>query len=561
VNPSTALATVLVDELARGGVRDVVLCPGSRSAPLAFALAAADAEGRLRLHVRIDERSAGFLALGLAKGGSPVAVVTTSGTAVANLHPAVLEASHGHVPLLVLSADRPAELRGSGANQTTEQVGIFGTAPRWSHDLGTADTRTGQVATWRATTCRALAAARGQGGSPAGPAHLNLPLRDPLVPDGESDWVEPLDGRPGDRPWTAVAAGATPTGTVDTATSRTLVLVGDLPAGPWGRRAADLAAAQGWPLVAEPSSGDAWRAALPHGALLLGDAGWLAAHRPDRVLAIGHLTLGRAVSRLLADPQVAVDVVSDGLDWPDPGHRARSVLPLAALPGNAGAATPSDWLDAWTTASHRVAAALAPALDGADWPTGTGVARAVLAALPDEALLFVGASNPVRDVQLAADPGPVTIVANRGLSGIDGSLSTALGLALTSAAPAYALVGDLTFLHDAGGLVHGPSEPRPDLTIVVVNDDGGGIFGLLEPGAPAHAAVFERVFGTPHGVDLGALCAATGTPHQRVMTRAELHDEVADKPDGVRVLEVRVDRTAHRDVHTRLREAARRALG
>ncbi|MCW2665113.1 MAG: 2-succinyl-6-hydroxy-2,4-cyclohexadiene-carboxylic acid synthase/2-oxoglutarate decarboxylase, partial [Frankiales bacterium] len=203
MNPSTALAVVLVDELVRGGVREVVLAPGSRSAPLALALHDAEQAGRLRLHVRIDERSAAFLALGLGKAsGCPAAVVTTSGTATANLHPAVLEAAHADVPLLLLTADRPPELRRSGANQTVDQVGLYGGAVRWAADLGTPDRRPGQQAYWRALVCQALSAALADLGGAPGPVHLNLGLREPLVPDGDPGWLEPLDGRPGGGPWT-----------------------------------------------------------------------------------------------------------------------------------------------------------------------------------------------------------------------------------------------------------------------------------------------------------------------------------------------------------------------
>lgn len=558
MNPSTALATVLVDELVRAGVRDAVLCPGSRSAPLAFALARADTAGRVRLHVRVDERSAAFLALGLAKSGRPVPVVTTSGTAVANLHPAVLEAAHSGVPLLLVTCDRPAELRGTGANQTTDQVGIFGSAVRLFRDVGAPEDRPGQVASWRSVVCRAVIAATGGASrTTPGPVHLNVAFREPLVPTGDAGWVEPLAGRPGDGPWTRVAAPPSLAAPSLGGEARTLVLVGDLPAGPWGARAAALAASAGWPLVAEPSSGGAWSKALPHGPLLIGCPDWLDAHRPERVLAVGHLTLGRPVARLLADPRVAVDVVAHGDTYPDPAGRARCVHPLSALPEHPpGPAGPPDWAAAWSAAAGAVAGAIGEL----PWPSGTAVARTVAAALPAGAVLLAGASNPIRDLHLAAAPGPVTVVANRGLAGIDGNLSTATGLALAGAAPTYALVGDLTFLHDGNALVRGPAEPRADLTVVVVNDDGGGIFGLLEPGGPEHSDVFERVFGTPHGVDLGRLCAATGTPHRLLTDPAELRAAIASPPAGTLVLEVRVDRSGHAAAHERLRAAAAAAL-
>jgi 2-succinyl-5-enolpyruvyl-6-hydroxy-3-cyclohexene-1-carboxylate synthase len=571
VNPATAMATVLVDELVRHGVRDAVLCPGSRSAPLAFALHAADSAGRLRLHVRTDERSAAFLALGLAKaGGAPVPVVTTSGTAVANLHPAVLEASHACLPLLLLTADRPPELRGTGANQTTRQVGIFGDAVRWQHDLAVPDERTGQVATWRSVASRAVLATTGGRGGCAGPVHLNLPLREPLVPDGDDSFVEPLDGRPAGAPWTSALPVSAPPGLPDGWAApvgedrRTLVLVGDLPVPTAGRfdagaLAADLAAAHGWPLVAEPSSAGAWVKALPAGSLLLGCPRWLDRHRPDRVLVVGRVTLTRSVARLLRDPRLVVDLASDDPTWPDPAHRVRHVLPLRALE-QAGAEPMADaaWLASWQAASDAVTTATRALVD-ASWPSGIAVARAVVDTGSADSALVVGASNPVRDLDRAGPGGPL-VVANRGLAGIDGCLSTACGVALAGGRPAFALVGDLTFAHDAAALRIGPHEPRPDLTVVVVNDDGGGIFTLLEPGEPQHATAFDRVFGTPLGLDLAALCAATGTPHVLVRTAEQLREQLARAWSGLRVLEVRVDRSTHRGLRDRLQAAAMAAL-
>ena len=561
MNPSTALARVLVDELVRGGVREALLSPGSRSAPLAFALHDADAAGRLRLHVRIDERSAAFLALGLARAsGTPVPVVTTSGTATANLHPAVLEADAAGVPLLLLTADRPPELRGTGANQTVDQLELYGRAVRLFVELGTPGERAGDVASWRSRACRVLAAARGELGAPAGPVHVNVGLREPLVPDGGDGWVEPLDGRPGGAPWTARVPAAGAPAPDDDLPARTVVVLGDGPPGP-AAAALALARARGWPVVAEPSSG-----ATPTGEvllvpeLLLSQAAWVAEHRPDRVLVVGRPTLSRAVGRLAAGS--SCDVVARLGSWPDPTGAASRVLPAVPRATGDGAVDP-DWLDAWTGAAAVADAAASPLVEQAVLAGALVepvVAGRVAGAVPTGGLLVAGSSKPVRDLFLVGPQAGQTVLANRGVAGIDGMVSTAVGAALAHGAPAYALLGDLTFLHDANGLVLGPQEPRPDLTVVVVNNDGGAIFGLLEQGGSDHAAAFERVFGTPHGVDLAALCAATGTPFARVADFVSLDDALVPAP-GLRVVEARTDRTAAVELDRALRAAVAAALG
>jgi 2-succinyl-5-enolpyruvyl-6-hydroxy-3-cyclohexene-1-carboxylate synthase len=541
VNPSTALARVLVDELVRSGVREAVLSPGSRSAPLAFALHDADRAGRLRLHVRIDERSAAFLALGLAKeSGRPVPVVTTSGTATANLHPAVLEASHAHVPLLLLTADRPPELRGAGANQTVDQVGLYGGAVRLFVEVGAPEERAGQNAYWRSMTCRALAAATD------GPVHLNLGLREPLVPE-DGDWVEPLEGRPDGAPWTAVLPAAR-TRPADDLPARTVVVIGDCPR-ELAAEALELARVRGFPVVAEPSS-SAWSDEVVRAAeLVLGAPGWLDAHAPERVLVVGRPTLSRVVARLsVAAP---ADVVGDAAQWTDPARRAVRMLPGVPTPD--GPVDP-EWLSSWTAAGDAARKAVDEAL--ADGLSEPAVAAEVVAAA--EELLVVGSSKPVRDLFLAGGREGLRVLANRGAAGIDGTVSTAVGAALAHGRRTLALLGDLTFLHDANGLVLGPGEPRPDLTIVVVNNDGGAIFGLLEQGAPEHAEAFERVFGTPHGVDLRALCAATRTPYALAQTREELRTALTG--DGLRVVEVRTDRADAVQVDRALRAAVASAL-
>jgi len=568
VNPSTALATVLVDELVRQGVREAVLCPGSRSAPIAYALQEADRAGRLRLHVRVDERSAAFLALGLAKlTRSPVPVFTTSGTAVANLHPAVLEASHAAVPLMVISADRPPELRGTGANQTTDQADLFGTAVRMSHDLGTPERRDGQNAAWRSLVSRLYAAALGANGSDAGPVHLNVPLREPLVPDlvSEGGWPESLDGRADSAPWARVRQSSKLAAAV-TGVPKTLVLLGDLPDPAMASVVTNLAGASGWPIVAEPFGGHDRRDLVPHGPLLLTADRWVAEHRPDRVLVVGRLTLSRAVGGLLRNPAVTVEIVAAHMVWSDAAHVAQAVYPFEALTATItdGRQVDEQWAREWTDAGELVAKSAASFI-GQTWPSGLAIASTILAELPLGATLFVGSSNSARDVDLAMSPlarsTPLTVVASRGLAGIDGCVSTAIGVALAEPrTPAYALMGDLTFLHDSNGLLIGPHEPRPDLTIVVTNDDGGGIFTLLEPGEPDRAADYERIFGTPTGTSIADICRAHGVAHALASTAAELSSAIDQLPDGLRVVEVPADRSRHRDLHAGLREAAANAL-
>lgn len=555
----------MVDELIRGGVTEVVLAPGSRSAPLAFALQAADAEHRLRLHVRIDERSAGFLALGLARTGGAAAVVTTSGTAVANLHPAVLEAHHAGVPLVVLSADRPGELRGVGANQTIDQVRIFGGSVRYFHELAAPDHRPDQVAYWRATVSRAVITARGAMNANPGPVHLNVALRDPLVPSHDAPWPEPLDGRPDGHPWTEpapVPMGPGEAARGDSALggpARTLVVVGDAPAAVQ-RDAVGLASRRGWPVLAEPPARAHRGDTIECGPLVAAAGDWLAEHRPERILVVGRPTLSRAVARLLNGTVAPVEAVAAGPSWPDVAHSVRRVYGPDVLTGSGGADSDPAFLAGWRKAGELAAEVVTGVLGAAAAPTALAAARVVAQALPEQSLLYLGSSSAVRDVDLVGPARlPAYVYASRGVAGIDGTVSSAVGAALGGTdVPAYALIGDLTFLHDANGLVIGPAEPRPDLCVVVLNDNGGGIFALLEQGAPEHSAAFERIFGTPHDVDVRALCAATGTPYDRVAV-ADLPAALAPQP-GVRVLEVQVDRASHRDLHARLRTAVVAAL-
>ena len=543
---------VLIDELVRCGVRHAVLCPGSRNAPLSFALHAAERAGRLTLHVRIDERSAAFLALGLAlRSGLPVPVVCTSGTAAANLHPAVLEAHHAGIPLLALTADRPLELVGTGANQTVRQAGLFGAAVRAAPSLGAPSNsghpaqseqqaEVGQQVYWRSTVDRVVGAALGALGGGPGPVHLNVPFPEPLMPNGVVE-TPVLRGRPGELPWTVLPAAAPVRAEVELDLGRRTLVIAGHGAPP---------APPGLPLVAEPTAAS-WPDALAAGPWLLGSPA-LERLRPEQVLVLGRPTLHRPVQRLLADLTVAVTVLTDRPEWTDVAGTAVAVGTALHCIG----APDPQWLQRWRRADARAATAVRATVRDHPCTTGLEVARQLVAALPAGALLLLGSSNPIRDVSLAAQPRPgLTVLANRGVAGIDGSIATATGAALAHGGPGYALVGDLTFLHDANGLLAGPDEARPDLTVVVANDDGGGIFGLLEQGAPEYADAFERVFGTPHGTDLAALCAAHHVPHVLApKSGSELTEVLAPTP-GVRVVEVRTERTGLRALHDRIRAA------
>ncbi|ATL70910.1 2-succinyl-5-enolpyruvyl-6-hydroxy-3-cyclohexene-1-carboxylic-acid synthase [Nocardia terpenica] len=536
MNPSTAQAQVVVDELARGGVRDVVLCPGSRNAPLAFALEAADAAGRIRLHLRVDERTAGFLAIGLAvSSGRPVPVVMTSGTAVANLGPAVLEANYARQPLIVLSANRPYEMLGSGANQTVEQFGLFGSQVRAAISLGLAEREDGyrrQNSVWRAAVCRVLAAARGTRSGNAGPVHFDIPLREPLVPDAVPGECAP-DGRSDEKPWTATQYATLDVPLEIDLTPDTVVVSGH---GAGHRpELADL------PTVAEPT-------APMHGPALHPLA--LSLLRPRQAIITGRPTLHRQVSKVLSDPDVTVFALTTGPRWPDVSGNVVGTGTRAIVSG----APRPEWLTHCREVNAKAHSVVRDELTQHPKPTGLHVAAVVMDALHEGDQLLLGASNPVRDAALVAHPKPgVKVLSNRGVAGIDGTVSTAVGAALSHPGRTIALIGDLTFLHDASGLLIGPGEPRPaDLTIVVANDDGGGIFELLEQGDPQYAGVFERVFGTPHGMDLAALCAAYRIPHRQV-DPGELAAELCCRDQGIRVLEVATERSGLRELHAAVR--------
>ena len=590
---STALARTVAAALIEGGMREAVICPGSRSAPLVYALAEQERAGRLRLHVRIDERSAGFLAHGLSLStGRPVGVLTTSGTAVGNLLPAVMEAFHAGTRLVALTADRPAELHGTGANQTTEQEGLFALHTRAAASVdgdpapGTpADEHLRAVSSAvRGVLLRAdgfaaadAADAVAVAEAPTGPVHLNLRFREPLVPDAEQlaemAAVAPVanaaDADPR-LPWRAPGMDLSggPELDVSRRYARCTVVLACHGAGPV---AAAFAVSLGLPLLAEPSSDARFSVnAIAAYPLLLGPGGGASpqahplASRIERVVLFGRPTLTRPVTALLRRPDVETALFApEPMPWFEPGRRPeRIIADPAELAAFAGQGRPG-WLAAWQRASMRAQAALEDVLARRDRDHGLSpqsVAHVVPAVTRGP--LVLGSSSLIRDVDLTWRPPAaphVQVFANRGLAGIDGTIATAAGVALGTGRRTVALVGDLTALHDSGGLLQGPGEPEPDLDVVVVNDAGGAIFAGLEHGQVARAEgmaeTVERFFGTPHTVDFAALAAAHGIAHVRVTTREGLVHTLSDPGRGRRLVEVRCDRADRPGVTAAIAEA------
>jgi len=530
VGNATACARVIIEELVTRGVRDVVLAPGSRSAPLAYECFEADRIGLLRLHVRVDERTAGFLALGLAKGsGAPVAVLTTSGTAPANLHPAVLEAWHAHVPLIVITASRPRSMINTGSNQTADQDQLFGRHVRAFAGLSDAvlDHRT-----WRFEMARIMAAATGLRTRTPGPAQLNVEFSEPLLP-AEFAWPPPA-------PELSITASRIPSEPMRLPDgAQTVIVAGDCPPDV-GRAIAEDAARAGIPLLAEPSSNARYgEAALSTYRLLLSST---LAEGIERVVVFGRPTLSRPISSLLSRDDVELVVVSAYADWIDPGRVASMVTDAVTLGESANAG----WLDAWREADRLVRARLDKLLAAQPYFTGPALAATLWTALGADDVLFAGSSSPIRDLDLAPVSGAAPrVYANRGLSGIDGNVSTAAGIALALERPTHALLGDLTAMHDATGLLVGQLEPQPYLRLVVANDDGGSLFATLEQGEPAHMGAFERLFGTPQGVQFEALAAVAGIAYRRVENAAELDQVLAEPAIRMELVEAVIDR-AHR---------------
>lgn len=552
-NPSTALAVTLIDELIRNGIRRFVIAPGSRSASLASAVAGrSDAD----LTVAIDERSAGFHALGMGKAGAPAAVIVTSGTAGANLLPAVVEAEMSRTPLIVLTADRPPEQREVGANQTIDQVGLFGGHVRWFFEMGVAEDRSGSNGLWRSTVCRAVEEAAGER---PGPIHINLAFREPLVPlsdDGRvtSPVFESLtDGRADGSAWTRRISASTPSSPVPSelaAIERGVVVVG---AGGIDPGVADrLAAMLGWPLIAEPTAG--WRPAqsISTAHLLASHPEFSSRHRPGVALVLGRPGLSRPLARLL---EGVPTMVSDGNAWSDPGRSAGwRLVGIPYVDAEALPARDGGWRRAWFDAERTARTALDAALDRLAGVSEMRVARDTARAAGST--LVVASSMPVRDLDIVMEPGDTRIVSNRGASGIDGFVSTVLGVAAVQAS-AVALAGDLSMLHDQNGLL---IDRRPDAVFVVVDNNGGGIFSFLPQASLP--GTFERLFGTPHGRSFERYAAFHGAGYQRVEAADGLVPaiETAHRAGGVQLVVVETDRAHNVEHHRQVTGAVHAAL-
>jgi 2-succinyl-5-enolpyruvyl-6-hydroxy-3-cyclohexene-1-carboxylate synthase len=557
---NATFCATLVDEWARGGLTDAVVCPGSRSTPMATALAADD---RIRVHVHHDERSGAFVALGLGRAtGRPAIVVTTSGTAAVELHPAVVEADLDRVPLIAVTADRPPELRDVGAPQTIDQTHLFGRSPRWFADPGPPSPDA--APSWRALAARSVMEATG---SPAGPVHLNLPFREPLV--GSSLTLP--EGRAGGQPWSEAVGSSAPPGVAAWPAARGVIVAGS------GIESVDpvlaLAEVLGWPVLADPRSGCRVvhdRVVAHADAVLRVDGPH---HDPDVILRLGGPPASKVVNRWLADLDaesvVQVLVERDGVVL-DP--EASAALVVRSEPGafchemaadlhdeedGPGVhAAPAAWGELWRVADAAAEEAIAAVLAGHDAPTEPGVARAVAASVPPGGALVVSSSMPVRDLEWFAGPMPdVAVHANRGANGIDGVVSTAVGVALAGQ-PTVLLIGDVALLHDTNGLL-GLGARGVDLCVVVVHNDGGGIFSFLPQASALDRDRFEQLFGTPHGVDLTALAIAHGLPVMEAMDdeSVEVAVRAALTAGGPHLVLVRTDRDANVDLHEQLHSA------
>lgn len=513
MSQATRLARVIVRQILEAGITDAVISPGSRNAPLSLALVAAEKRGLIKLHIRIDERTAAFYALGLAKASNrPVPVICTSGTAVANYHPAVLEASHSNIPLFVITADRPAELRRTGANQTTEQARIFGKAVRYFSDVSGA-------AYPLELPLNALQ---------TGPVHINVQFEEPLLGEDGDTWLDGLTVNP------PKIFDRKKAGTLASKSTRGLLVIGHDRGGLSVLAVNEFIQALGWPVISEDPL--TFAQANAHASLFLTSTTIAKDLSPDSVIVIGRTTLSRSVNALIKsarysfviDPRIAT-VDSDRMA----DKRFTDLPELHVAPADL------EWIAKWQKYSERTAKVVK---EISTWSEPL-IAREIAASISNNGALFIASSRPIRDLEaFAAARSGVITYANRGLAGIDGNISTATGIS-THHGSAIAVLGDLAFLHDLTGLIH---NEQVDLKIYVVNNDGGGIFSTLpQRGVPG----FEQVFGTPHGLDPAAIATSMGIKAKTIENAADLVKDLAEPIKGLSVIVLKVpNREANADL-------------
>ena len=504
MSEATTLARVIVRQIVEAGITDVVLAPGSRNAPLSIAFYQAEQAGLIQLHVKIDERGAAFFALGLTKvTGRPVPVICTSGTAVANFHPAVLEASHSNAPLLLLTADRPARLRRTGANQTTEQARLFGKAVRYFADVSGS----------------AFPMELPFNSLQSGPVHLNIQFEEPLIGEPDTSWLDQIKiAQP--KVFTRKVSG-----TFHTKSTRGLLVIGHDRGGLSQESVEKFATELGWPVIAEdPLS---FKDAIAHASIFLTSTKIRSEVKPDTVVIIGRTTLSRSINASIAQARKTI-VIDPRMATVDQDRSADQKF--VALPNLQVVPADLDWIASWKKLGERAAKVVD---ELSTWSEET-FARDIAAALPTGASLFVASSRPIRDFEGFAHPRKgIHVFANRGLAGIDGNISTALGIAARSE-KTFAVLGDLAFLHDVSALSH---TSNPDLRLFVIDNNGGGIFSTLPQ---AGVDGFEKIFGTPHDRDIQAIAKAFGVNASKVSTSAELSEAITAPVKGFEIVVVQV---------------------
>lgn len=577
-----AYVGAFVDELSRNGVHHVCVSPGSRSTPLALMIAG---HSSLRIWMHLDERSGAFFALGLARAlGEPVALLCTSGTAAANFLPAVVEAHGSGVPLLVLTADRPPELRDVGAAQTIDQNRLYGAHAKWFVDVALPEETPDLLRYARTLAARATALSKA---SPAGPVHLNFPFREPLVPspvapplDAAGDVIEAWNGRPDGAPWVKVEdsppalseSAARDLAKMLEKAERPMIVCGPQPDSSLAEPLSKLAKLLGAPLLVDPLSQIRW-GAHDHGVLIdrydaaLRHYPTADSLSPDVILRIGSIPTSKTLNEYLKRQSGVPLVVVDGSRWPDPSLLASEMIHahprpacesvLALLESGRAGNTESAWVAKWRAVNSTASEAIERHICTLNETFEGQVLSDVVASLPSPSTLFVSSSMPVRDLDAfgAGDSRSIRVLANRGANGIDGVVSSAMGAAGANreakAGPLVLVIGDLALYHDMNGLLAAKLHEL-DVTIVVINNDGGGIFSFLPQSA--HDEHFEKLFGTPHGLSFEPAAVLYGASYNRVNNSASLRQSVADgiARKGLHIIEIETDRARnvalHRDV-------------